>query len=333
MTERLQRLTALLPQLRAELARLPARLWQRGGPAPIVPAGNVTSRALMAVIGIMTFLASLTLGGVLMVADTAHGWRQDIAREATIQITPEPGLDMQAVIGELQLLALSTTGVVAAVPVGEQEAAAMLEPWLGNVDVAALPMPRMIALEIDPDAPPDFAALREAVERAVPQATLDDHRAWASRLVVMADATVIGGLAILALVVTASILTVVFATRGAMAGNRHIIEVLHFVGADRRFIAGQFERHFLRLGLIGGLAGGGLALVIFAVARWYASPGSAAADADQLRALFGTFTLGAGGYGAIVLLAGGAAALTALTSRFTVTSQLRDMDILSPLDA
>ena len=31
---------------------------------------------------------------------------------------------------------------------------------------------------------------------------------------------------------SATVLAVVFATRGAMAGNGHIIEVLHFVGAE-----------------------------------------------------------------------------------------------------
>ena len=40
-----------------------------------------------------------------------------------------------------------------------------------------------------------------------------------------------------------------FATRGAMAGNREIIEVLHFVGAEDRYIARQFQTHFMRLGL------------------------------------------------------------------------------------
>lgn len=99
-------------------------------------------------------------------------------------------------------------------PVGEDEAGAMLRPWLGGLDVAGLPMPRMIAVEIDPASPPDFDALREAVERAVPQASLDDHRMWMSRLVAMAQATVLAGIAILVLVVVAAVLTVVFATRG-----------------------------------------------------------------------------------------------------------------------
>src|SRR5690606_29329102 len=82
-----------------------------------------------------------------------------------------------------------------------------------------------------------------------PQATLDDHRTWVDRLVAMARTTVTIGVSILVLMLTATVLAIVFATRGAMSGNGHIIEVLHFVGAEARFIAGQFRRHFLLTGM------------------------------------------------------------------------------------
>ena len=65
----------------------------------------------------------------------------------------------------------------------------------------------------------------------------------------------------------ATVLSVIFATRGAMATNRPIVEVLHFIGAKSGFIAGQFQRHFLMLGLEGGVIGGGLAMLLFGAGR------------------------------------------------------------------
>ena len=47
----------------------------------------------------------------------------------------------------------------------------------------------------------------------------------------MADSVVAGGILMLVLVIAATILSVTFATRGAMAANRPMIEVLHFIGA------------------------------------------------------------------------------------------------------
>jgi len=55
--------------------------------------------------------------------------------------------------------------------------------------------------------------------------------------------------------------------------NRPIVEVLHFVGAGDRYIANRFLRHFLRLGLQGGVIGGGIAMLTFgfseSIAGWF----------------------------------------------------------------
>jgi cell division transport system permease protein len=112
---------------------------------------------------------------------------------------------------------------------------------------------------------------------------------------------------------------VAFATRGAMAANRSIIEVLHFIGARNRFIAGRFQRHFLRLGLQGGLIGAGAAILLFLVAQglsmWFAG---GAAEGQ----LFGHFSLGLVGYAAVAVQVLLVAAVTAATSRYTVNRTL-----------
>jgi cell division transport system permease protein len=128
---------------------------------------------------------------------------------------------------------------------------------------------------------------------------------------------------IFVLVLSAMGLAVGFATRGAMAGNQEIVGVLHFVGAEDRFIAREFQRHFLRLGLRGGAIGGGGAMLAFAGAglleHWLAqTPGG-----DQLHALFGTFTLGYSGYLAIVAIGLGIAVLTGAVSRSIVYRHLQ----------
>ena len=134
------------------------------------------------------------------------------------------------------------------------------------------------------------------------------------------------GFIILALMLVATVLSVSFATRGAMATNRPVIEVLHFIGARNGFIAGHFQRHFLVLGLQGGLAGGGAAVVLFALAellgRWFG--GSAAGE--QTSALFGTFSIGLFGYGAVVAVIVVIALVTAFTSRHTVNRTLEAID-------
>ena len=117
----------------------------------------------------------------------------------------------------------------------------------------------------------------------------------------MAGTAVAGGVAVFALVLAATVLSVTFATRGAMATNRPIVEVLHYVGAKDGFIAGQFQRHFLMLGLKGGAIGGGAAIVLVRRCRKRLTPGSPGQPGgDEAAALFGTFSIGVPGYLAIL---------------------------------
>ena len=53
---------------------------------PIVPKNSIAGRALVAVVAIMTFLASLTTGAVMLVRASANEWQADVAREITVQV-------------------------------------------------------------------------------------------------------------------------------------------------------------------------------------------------------------------------------------------------------
>ena len=191
----------------------------------------------------------------------------------------------------------------------------------GREDFRDLPL-----VTIDPAGPPDFIAFRAALAEAVPQAILDDHRTWVDRLIAMANTTVTIGMSVLALMLAATVLSVVFATRGAMAGNGHIIEVLHFVGAEAGFIAGEFRRHFLLTGMKGAAAGGAAAMAVFIAFSWWSSRNMATPEADQATALFGNFAIGSSGYAGVALIVLVVGALTAATSHLTVVSYLGDID-------
>ncbi|MBD0417277.1 cell division protein FtsX [Oryzicola mucosus] len=295
---------------------------------PIVPSQNIAGRALILVIAIMTFLSCLTFGAVSLVRDTASIWENQISREATIQIKPVDGLDMEKALQDVSRMATDFPGVRGTSIVDRAATTRLLEPWLGaGINIDDLPVPRLVIVTLDEDNPPDFQAMRAAISPLYPSATLDDHRTWVDRLVAMARTTVTIGFSVLGLILAATVLCVVFATRGAMAGNGHIIEVLHFVGAEARFIAREFHRHFLLTGMKGAAAGGVAAVIVFIVFSWWSSRNLATPQADQATALFGNFSIGLNGYlgvAAIVALIG---FLTAATSHLTVVRYLSEIDV------
>jgi cell division transport system permease protein len=299
-----------------------------GGPLPrtesaIVPKQSIGGRSLVAVVAIMTFLAALTTGGVMLVRASAGEWQSDVAREITIQIRPAPGRDIEADIRKAVEITRAQAGIAAVRPYTRDESERLIEPWLGSgLSLADLPVPRIIVVRLAPGARVDIAALRKKLSAGVPGATLDDHRGWVARMRTMAGTAVAGGIVILLLVFAATVLSVTFATRGAMATNRPIIEVLHFIGAKNGFIAGHFQRHFLVLGLRGGAIGGGVALALFALAQLASDRLLTTAGGNQVAALFGTFSIGFAGYVAIAAQIVLLAAVTALTSRYTVNQTL-----------
>jgi len=239
-------------------------------------------------------------------------------------VRPSPQRDIDADLARAAELARRAPGVRAAEIPSRADAERTLEPWLGQgLDLGDLPVPRLVILQLEDDRRPDFPDLRRRLSAEVPGATLDDHGAWLARLSSMADTITVLGLSLAVLVLIAAGLAVTFATQGAMADNREVVEVLHYVGADDAFIAREFRRRFFWLGLKGSLLGSGMAVAALAAlglasASWRASPAG-----DQIEALFGRFDLGWRGFAAIGVVALTVSVLTATASRATVKHFLR----------
>jgi cell division transport system permease protein len=313
-----------LVDLGRERPQVPARARNL---SPIVPRASIAGRALVAVVAIMTFLASITTGAVLLVAASAAEWQSEVSSEITIQVKPMAGRDLDRDAAAVADAMRAQSGIVEVRPFTKQESAKLLEPWLGSgLSFDDLPVPRVIVARVSPGTTLDLAALRGRVTQASPTATVDDHRAWIERMRSMTGATVFAGIGILALVIVATIISVSFATRGAMAANRPIVEVLHFVGAGDRYIANRFLRHFLRLGLQGGVIGGGVAMLLFGFSESIAGWFSGTPVGDQFAALLGTFSLRPSGYLALAAQAVLIAAITAWASRRTLFATLDDID-------
>jgi cell division transport system permease protein len=313
-----------LVDLGNERPQVPARARNM---SPIVPRASISGRALVAVVAIMTFLASITTGTVFLVSASAAEWQSEVASEITVQVRPQAGRDLERDVTAAAEAMRTQPGIVQVKPFSKDDSAKLLEPWLGSgLSIEQLPVPRVIVARVQPGTTLDLAALRKAVTQAAPSASVDDHRAWIERMRSMTGATVFAGIGILVLVIAATIISVSFATRGAMAANRPIVEVLHFVGAGDRYIANHFLRHFLRLGLEGGVIGGGAAMLAFGFSESIAGWFSGTPVGDQFAALLGTFSLPPSGYLALAVQAVAIAAITAWASRRTLFATLDDID-------
>jgi len=302
---------------------LPARFQPKS--TQIVPSASIAGNALTIVIAIMSFLASLTAGAVYMVNQSASAWVSDIASEITIEL--DPLVDAADIEKKMTLVALflaKQKGITEVKPLTAEDSAKLLEPWLGhNAALAELPVPRLIAVEIDRSNPPDIELIKNALTQNFEGVTLDDHGRWQAEIKTLTRSAALGGLAVLALVATATIAVIVSATRSAMASNREIIEVLHFVGANERFISREFERHFLGLGVRAGLVGAIAAALAFLLMPYVMGLGEGGITGAEMHRLVGPGRLDFSGYFLCFFVVFVVAGLCMVTSRLGVIRVLK----------
>src|SRR5947209_17421675 len=118
-----------LVDLGTERPQVPARARNL---SPIVPRASISGRALVAVVAIMTFLASITTGTVLLVSASAAEWQSEVGSEITIQVRPQAGRDVERDVAAAAEAMRAEPGIVEIRPFTKEESAKLLEPWLGS---------------------------------------------------------------------------------------------------------------------------------------------------------------------------------------------------------
>ena len=238
---------------------------QRWRPAPFLPEREARDGALIFVVAVLCFLACLTAIGVLAADRAARGWTNQLVGEATVIVRPRGGETPDAAAARAAEALAGTAGVAEARALEPAKAYDLIRPFLGDIsDLEDLPVPRLIAVTLDPKHPPDARRLDAALKAQGVDATVDDHSIWikdirrAGRLVRWL------GIGVFVLIAAAAAAVVTFATRAGLAGRRDVVEVLHMSGAEDGFIARLFQVRFARLagvaGLIGAVAAGVLAI-------------------------------------------------------------------------
>src|SRR5262249_5362836 len=141
--------------------------------SPIVPRASISGRALVAVVAIMTFLASITTGAVLLVSASAAEWQSDVRGEITIQVGPLAGRAAERASAAVVAAMRNQPGIVEVRPFSKAESAKLLEPWLGTgLSLDQLPVPRVIVARVQPGTALALVGLRARVTKIAPSASV-----------------------------------------------------------------------------------------------------------------------------------------------------------------
>ena len=208
-------------------------------------------------IAFMVYLAIMAIMGLVVLNALTEKWDKGVAGTLTVQIAPTDNPSQDAALLQEVLKAVrSTNDVETAEPLSKGRIFALLEPWLGSASVLGdLPIPVLIDVTLASGAGIEVAALSKRLSLISSDVSIDDHRVWMDKLIRLL--ATFEGLAafILALIILATVGTIIFTTRTSLAVHQGAIEVLHLIGAQDIYIAAQFAHRAFILGLKGGVLG------------------------------------------------------------------------------
>ena len=283
-----------------------------------------SSRFLPWFIGLMVYLATLTLAFSLILTSAIERWDAGLQGSLTVQV-PVPADGSALAAGRLDaILAVlrRTPGIATATPMSPAAEQELLRPWLGgSLDDVALPLPILVDIHTDSGAVIDTARLEQRLEVVVPGASVATHDRWLGRLFRAARLIVLSGDLAVALIGAGAILTIIFTTRTGLLIHHDVIELLHLVGAQDSYVARQFQSHSFRQALRGGALGMVLALVTIGGVVAAATFGY---GGDEITPFQG-FGISPFGWGALLLMPVAAGVVALVTARVTVLSILGRM--------
>ena len=246
----------------------------RWKPGPLLPGADARDGALVFVVAVLCFLSVTAAIGAMGAHRAALGWGRALSDTATVLVRPRGDQSSDAAAAAAAEALAGVPGVRLARALPGAEAAALLEPWIGAGALPeGLPMPRLVALDLDPARPADAQALQAALTAARVDGAVDDHSRWVADVEHAADLARWAAVGVAALVAMAAGAVTVSATRAGLAARHEVVEVLHLSGARPGRIASLFQNRFAVMGAAAGLFGGAAAAIIALVARLIGGPG------------------------------------------------------------
>lgn len=226
----------------------------------LLPRDEAGERWLAAVIAALCFLACLAAVGAVASDRAAHGWARELRAEATVQVRPRVGESGDTAAARAAETLGGVDGVEEAAAMDRETAETLLRPWMGEAVLADLPLPFLVTVRLDRDAPASALTLSRALAEAGLDATVDDHSLWRGE--VERSAALITALAVASFLATtfAAAAAILYAVRAGIEARRAVIETLSLSGATDASIGWLFQRRYALLALAAGAAGSAAAI-------------------------------------------------------------------------
>ena len=287
-------------------------------PRPLLIGRSGPDRLMPVIIAPMAYIAALALVVVGLAQDLAQEWRAGLDGVLTVEIPPGADFaETEARVGTAVRVLHARPEVAGVQVITAEGADRMLQQWVGDaIDLSGFPLPILLDVRLTEGAGGGEAAVA-ALQEAVPEALPIDAGGWLDDLRELVEVVEVAAAAVLGLAVAAAVATVIAVSAANFAVWRSIVELLHVMGAEDRFVARAFQAAALRQAGIGALVGVSLAVASILGVAW------AIDRVDPL--LHDLFDLSWWSWSSLALVPVATAVLAMLAARLTVLVALRRM--------
>jgi cell division transport system permease protein len=216
-------------------------------------AEGPASRFVPWIIAFMIYLTCLVTLGMLMIQSSIRQWDTTFSGTLTLEIPYASDVSPSTQAEKIKtLLAFigETLPVEKTQHIETHKIEELLEPWLGKGNITDdLPLPTLIDVHLKAGPSPNIPHLIQELQQILPGVTIEDHGQWRQMVVRLFKSGEYLGLWFSILIVLSTVITIIFSTHTELTIHRKIVDILQTVGAHDRYVAWQFQRHALHLGV------------------------------------------------------------------------------------
>lgn len=226
--------------------------------------------------GFMVFMAVLVCAGGIVAFNALAVWQRQTQTQLTIQIPTldkqgQPRADaVQQDIDTIMLLLKDFPAVRKMTVMSDDEMKHLMQDWITvDVDMASLPLPKLLTVELDENEPLDKDKLALNMAEQVPLALLDTHQSWVQDLLDFTQHLIWVIEIVMAFIFLTLMCAVSYLTKNTLQLHHPILSLLHMLGATDNRIIFQYAFLHLKKAFYGACVGTVLAVAIGLMAAYY----------------------------------------------------------------
>lgn len=217
---------------------------------------NDPSRFLMWIFAFIIYLTILSLTTLLVFENALNRWNSNDTLSLTIQLMPVQDVEFEEQIDKVKNILEEFDGIKDIYILSTLENLALIKPWIETQMIPSdVPLPRLIDVQFKDGSGLSAKTLTLKLNNSISNFHVIDSKQLINNVMDTNQSIRLLAVAFVILISLTAVVSVFFCTRLGFSIHKNVIELLHLIGARDSYLAAQFQRQAIILGLRGSILG------------------------------------------------------------------------------